>query len=305
MGSSARAMAHYWKAGGLRSVLRPSQHDVVKVTSRSFPDLALMCEQQGLKKGPAATTGGRLWYTDRVMAEYLAYMGMEAALGQVPTEEKVPPGKGTAIALGCGGVPLSGLVACALGWNVVLTDLESMLPQAQQNVDRNLDALRSVLNVSSAVRPPISVLALPFGDEVAVQSVLLKVQEGRDRHNGPQPVLLLCSDCIWLRELHRPLLTTIGSLLHGVGRMDQVATRHANVGAPASALVAFAIREPGSEAAFLRLARRSSLDVARVDLQDTLTGVEWPVQVKEAVLSGTLDLSDHFRLYRMKAGNAT
>merc|ERR1711976_388423 len=97
------------------------------VSLRSLPHLApLIFEQRDMRAddyGPGGT-GGPLWFADRVLAEYLAHAGMVEAHGGhgVAARENCPTG--TVLALGCGGVPLSGFVASALGWRVWLTDLE-------------------------------------------------------------------------------------------------------------------------------------------------------------------------------------
>ncbi|CAE8721849.1 unnamed protein product, partial [Polarella glacialis] len=88
--------------------------------------------------------------------------------------------KGLALVLGCGGVPLSGFVASALGWEVVLTDLEPVLDLTRANVARNLPAIRAVRRHSSGCSEAeleeedihIRVQELYFGDDAALAAAL-------------------------------------------------------------------------------------------------------------------------------------
>jgi len=284
--------------GGARALLSPMCQEEVTVTLGRLPALTLHLEQRGLSGFGPASTGGVLWYADRVMAEYLAFVssgedGNSCSPKCLRTSEITEASHRVALVLGCGGVPLSGLVASALGWDVVLTDLGVVLPHVQRNVDRNLDALLAA-RIAGRQTPNqnIQVLELPFGDDEALARTLEVLCGGARAKPLQRQLLLLCSDCVWQRELHRPLLCTIAS-----------AFSLAALGDGAAALVLFQTRHPGVEASFLELAQghEFGLEVTRVDLEHVLPHVSWPAQVRSAMLSREQALSDHFMLYRLTA----
>ena len=106
-------------------------------------------------------TGGVLWRASQVLSDFILL--------------KHAAGRKTVLELGCGGCALPSLAAALCGHRVVATDLESQLPLARQNIDRNK---RIVSGLYLPLPPPwsdvgdevllsldISVAALPWGEK--------------------------------------------------------------------------------------------------------------------------------------------
>lgn len=264
------------RVGGARASLSAVCQDSVVACFGSRPDVVFELEQQDIF-GPL-DTGAALWYADRVMSEFLF------------VENKTPESPGLALVLGSGGVPLSGLVASALGWEVVLTDLEPVLELTRSNVSKNLAVLESVRAQSGFESPPsISVQELYFGDDDAL-SVALSASDataaGEDVASS-RPLVILCSDCIWRDFLHAPLLETIVAALS----CSDYAGR-------AEAFLSFQKRSPQNEALFMKCVRDDFpfLELSAVDLTETLKNVQWPAQVAARVKD--FDMARDFELYR-------
>lgn len=269
------------------------------VKLRAVPGVLLEFHTKGV--ATYDDVGGHLWPVDRVMAEYLVRFS-DALAASVPDESSSVPSSlhqsqnfGTALVLGCGGVPFSGLVASALGWNVILTDLQSVLPQVRENVRCNLESLRA-----GDGSPTIRVEELPWGDDAALTAILANAAVGiqLDPCDGnlvpvvggirEGPLLVLCSDVIYLRKLHRPLLETICSTL-----------AHAAPGYTATALVAAESRDPFVEQGFLDTAKdRFGLQVDKIDLSDVLPGVQFTEKFKEILSQNQSDF-ERFVLYKL------
>lgn len=279
------------KHGGARALLSPLCEEVTTVALTSLPSLVITLEQQDIW-GPL-DTGGALWYADRVMSEYLAFDCLASG-----RETDLPmPSRGLALVLGCGIAPLSGLVAAALGWDVVLTDLGDLLPLCQRNVDRNLEAIRGTLGRQESIK----VMELPFGEDEPLTAALGAAgcdpnqpsgralgQDAGKEGEAPPRLLVLCSDCLWQRVLHRLLLTTVAAALQ----------RAASSGA--YALVAWQARDPVGEASFVQLAETEyGLKIEPVDILEVLARVQWPAQVRKEFLAPGVDLSKQFLLYRL------
>lgn len=236
-------------------------------------------------------TGGILWLTEQVLAEYVASLAMHLDLFPRAHASNEPmnvfdeaefassgsSGKGTVLVLGCGSSPLSGLVACSFGWNVVLTDLGAVVPQAQRNVARNLPALQAACQ---SALPSISVRHLPWGDADMLAAAL------DDREVGP--LLVLCSDCVVKRSWHAILLETIALALcctaPGCG----------------AAFVAWEQRDPFVEDAFVKRAQSDAFgfDVSRLAVEDAVHRVPWSPSIRERLLSNSSDY-ERFLLYRL------
>lgn len=280
--------------GGARALMSPLYEEVVSVEFHALQGLTIALEQDNIF-GPS-DTGGALWYVDRVVAAYLA-SGLDGAAAS-PGSDVLGNGggaaaKGTrdvALVLGCGGAPLSGLVACAVGWDVVLTDLGMVLDQCRRNVRRNMPAIQACTGAVGVAPGSIRVQELPFGDEDALATALAIAEEdddGAGRELGR--LMVLCSDCVWQRFLHAPLLKTIASSLR----------RGASGGA--GAIVAFQARHKENEVSFLALARSKELglEVVEIDLSSVLPEVPWPLQVQDSMLQRGVDLLHHFFVYRV------
>eukprot|EP00928_Gymnodinium_smaydae_P054327 TRINITY_DN3811_c1_g1_i1.p1 TRINITY_DN3811_c1_g1~~TRINITY_DN3811_c1_g1_i1.p1 ORF type:complete len:388 (+),score=109.83 TRINITY_DN3811_c1_g1_i1:138-1166(+) len=278
--------------GGARAELSSLYEAVVRVELGSLPGLAFEFEQEDIF-GPL-DTGGALWYADRVMAEYLAACAPGAPASPAPLTaaagaDSAGAARDVALVLGCGGAPLSGLVACALGWEVIVTDLGVVLRLIEKNIDRNMPAMQASLPPGR--RPLIKSIELPFGDDEALAAAL-GIADVDSVAGGARlgRLLVLCSDCVWQRPLHDLLLQTYASAL-----------RRSPVAGGIEALIAFQARNPEVEASFLALARseRFGFHVEPVDIGETLRRVRWPAQVKGTMLTPGTDLNEHFMMYKL------
>jgi len=293
----------WWSVGGVRALLSPLCQENVVVTLGSFPGLVFNFEQRDVSGH--SDTGGALWYADRVMAEYLVFETMlvnsrlsEAPLGGVcdgrPAALSGALGH-SVLVLGCGGAPLSGLVASVLGWDVVLTDLVEVLPQAQRNVELNRDVIQATrLGTDHRAGPYICVKALPFGDHAALSAVLGITESEVQCGTSDRRLLVLCSDCMWQHKLHRPQLETIAAAL-----------RRAKRGS-ASAIVSYQARDPAIEELFFQIAREEfGLVPVRVDLKHVLPLVAWPAQVREICRADPTYLTEIFLIYHLTLSEET
>ncbi|CAK0881851.1 unnamed protein product, partial [Prorocentrum cordatum] len=256
--------------------------EVISVAFGSRPELRFELEQVVGRRPPIfgpLDTGGALWYADRVLSQFLVTAGPGAG----PHGRPAPAG-GLALVLGCGGVPLSALVAAALGWSVVMTDLEPVIELTRTNVRRAEGAVQAERDRLACTRPAeMAVRELYFGDEPALDEALSAagaVGEGA-------PLLVLCSDCIWREFLHRPLLCTVAAAL-------------GKASGAAEALFCFQTRSPQNEAMFLKVLKEEfgCLETEAVDASEALSQVLWPAQVQHSV-GQMRDLPKNFPLLRL------
>eukprot|EP00927_Polykrikos_kofoidii_P058031 TRINITY_DN52319_c0_g1_i1.p1 TRINITY_DN52319_c0_g1~~TRINITY_DN52319_c0_g1_i1.p1 ORF type:complete len:347 (-),score=52.31 TRINITY_DN52319_c0_g1_i1:120-1160(-) len=279
-------------SGGARALLSSLYAPEVTAEVSCLPEVQFTMEQ--LNIFAEVDTGGALWYADRALAEYLALSRIAGGalfdLGQCAGGGSTLSTGGVALVLGCGGVPFSGLIAGATGFDVVLTDLEIVLPQTRRNVQRNLEVLTKAANIAGAPRPPlVLVRELPFGDRGSLTSVLDEMEVGNDART----LLILCSDCIWKPELHVPLVTTIRDAL----RLGDPKT--------AAALVSFQTRNADVEKAFFStltaaVEGQPLFHIENVDIRDALQVVRWPIQIRNSLLQDGVDLQNHFKVYRLR-----
>jgi len=239
-----------------------------------------------------------LWYADRVMSQFLVTAGMDAAFagtsGPLPDGATTSSAGGLALVLGSGGVPLSALVAGALGWDVVMTDLEPVIELTRLNVKRCSGAVEQERQRRGLQDQPatLAVRELYFGDEQALDDALAAGGglSGGAGTEARRRLLVLCSDCIWREFLHRPLLGTVACALSKCSG--------------SAALVCFQTRSPQNEALFMKILREefSCLQVDHLDATETLKEMHWPEQVLQGV--GNLNLPESFPLLRLtlKAG---
>jgi len=283
--------------GGARGLLSSLCQAEVRASFGSLPDCTFTLAQRDMW-GPA-DTGGALWYADRVMAEYLASGGLKSALHKdgvaIDNLEGSSP-HGLVLTLGCGGVPLSGLIASALGWDVVFTDLGEVLEQTEENVCRNVDAIRSAreargmaVGVGDAGTEKVSLglrlQELPFGDHAALDAALVNA-DGEFAGSPERPLVIICSDCIWKPELHEPLVSTVAAAL-GKGQ-----------GRHAAAIFAWQRRNPRVEEQFMRCLRGApGFAIHRVNLSDVLPLVQWP-ETLSAASREAVDLECEFLVHR-------
>jgi len=272
--------------------------------------------------GPA-DTGGALWYIDRVVSEYLAAGGLDqaAAAASASFAASLPPKdvadvargfgfhpaprsleqnveaapRGIALALGCGGVPLSALVAAGLGWDVVMTDIGDILVQTQQNVDGNLEAVHRARHLSESPSfelPRVAVQELWFGNEDQLDAALDVHRKDSEQVGAERPLVILCSDCIWKAELHAPLIRTLASA------MIKASAGLSAVGP--SALVSYQRRDDKNEARFFSDLSQEApfVEIEQMDLSSVLPLVQWPKQVHDSIAKGH-DLAATFLVYRL------
>ena len=115
--------------------------------------LELELEQQSV--WGECDTGGALWFSELVLAEWLARRAKTSSVAAadddgggvghdddpLPTRSlpPLPPTRGqrTVLELGCGAAPVAGMVAFSLGAHVVLSDQSKLLPSARRNLELN------------------------------------------------------------------------------------------------------------------------------------------------------------------------
>lgn len=203
----------------VKALLSP-QYNARMPVELSFAPRAPLVFSQDIAESPFsherhadAATGGQLWWTELVLAELLVLQrrgppGGERELGERPA----------ALALGCGGSPVSAYVAAALGWEVLCTDLPQVLPLARKNFEsekQSFDTICLALAGESETQRvgaggSVDFLPLPFGEELPEETSAWIESRG-----GVQ--LVLCSDCIWQSHRHRPLAVTLNRLLQRPG----------------------------------------------------------------------------------------
>lgn len=261
--------------GGVLAACSPLYLDEVTVQIGSKPLMEFTMEQRSMWGDLG--TGGVLWYSDRVMAEYLAMHDASEAR------------RGTALVLGCGGLPLSGLVASALGWDVVATDLDPVIDLAKKNVGRNVDVIRFCRAANGGdnqtLFPVFKMEELWFGELDALNQLLSPCNVSDEK-----PLLILCSDCVWQEFLHAPLLDTVSVALHAAPR------------GAGQALLLFETRTPAMEKRFVHMlgVDELDLDVVPIDTGPVLQRVIWPTLIRESFQRCPY-LPDRFNLYRLTA----
>jgi len=207
-------------------------------------------------------TGGQLWWSELVLAEYLALTCCS------------PQGGRVAVALGCGTAPVSAFTAAALGFDVLCTDLPEVVPLTQQTALANADAIsaaRTALALEPKPSGKLDFLPLPFGENLSeeVRSWLCRAREAAAPREPKQcQVLVLCSDCIWQAHRHRPLAVTLAELLRLAG---------------SEALVAYQLRG-GAELRFFEVIAHYNLKSARLDdVNRAIDRVRFPPQLRASV----------------------
>jgi len=109
--------------------------------------------------------------------------------------------------LGCGGAPLAGLAAAALGCDCTLSDLPPVAPLADANCRRNLRALDAARRARGA--PPLA------ADGAGLEVVALDLRAPLPRRVLARApfAAVVCSECVWRADLHAPLARTLAALL--------------------------------------------------------------------------------------------
>eukprot|EP00930_Biecheleria_cincta_P074063 TRINITY_DN61294_c0_g1_i1.p1 TRINITY_DN61294_c0_g1~~TRINITY_DN61294_c0_g1_i1.p1 ORF type:complete len:371 (-),score=52.50 TRINITY_DN61294_c0_g1_i1:277-1389(-) len=198
--------------------LTSSQYEPVLEVYFSFaPNCRLSFEQQvppsrGMKSD--RDTGGQMWWSELVLSEYLVESGRCGS--SAATEFDCQPNEMCerleqplrALALGCGAAPASCFVAAALGWDILLTDLEEVLAMTNRNLKANsaiVDAVRVAVGREDCPSGRMATAALTFGQPLSATV--------RDWVTDGGISLILCSDLIWEEHRHRPLASTLAELL--------------------------------------------------------------------------------------------
>jgi hypothetical protein len=151
----------------------------------------------------------------------------------------------------------SGLACLSLGCDVLFTDMADILPYTEGNIRRNHAALvqhRATLPSSPSSSPagPLSRSCcdsspLWFGPAASLPPRVLHLAS-----RAGQSLCVLCSECVFRTELHRPLAQTLHALLtlHAAAQATASAATTSTTPPPGAAparcvvLVAFILREP-------------------------------------------------------------
>jgi len=166
-------------------------------------------------------TGGGLWHSELVLAEWCA----RVIRGQLTSSAPVHIPR--VLELGCGACPVAGIAALSLGCDVLFTDLKSLLPSVEANIRLNGPAVVAAREQAaggfSGSSSASDTLDIP-GDR-AYRAALsrqccdteeLMFGEKLPRHAVSMAPfdLVLCSDCVFRKELHVPLAMTLRSILN-------------------------------------------------------------------------------------------
>lgn len=168
------------------AMLAPTFHNATRYSFVHAPGLEFVFEQQSVFGD--CDTGGALWFSEIVVAEWLARRG---------------PGRGRLLELGCGAAPAAGLAAFAAGWDVVFTDVAAVLPSTRRNIEVNAAACGRPLNDPNA----LDLLAFDWNGPLPDRVALL----------APSFATIVVSDCLFRATYHAPLARTLAALLAAAG----------------------------------------------------------------------------------------
>ncbi|XP_072175452.1 protein N-lysine methyltransferase METTL21D-like [Diadema setosum] len=152
-------------------------------------DREIECEDETIltiKQSFIGDVGCVVWDAALVLAKYLETSGFRRRYGELTKKRLLELGAGTGA---------TGLVACRLGADVILTDLPDFLPLMEMNIQTNESALMG----SAKAR------VLKWGDDVA--------------DFLPSPDLILMSDCVYYPESVGPLVKTLVDLTNQGGQI--------------------------------------------------------------------------------------
>mmetsp|Transcript_67335 Transcript_67335/g.128225 ORF Transcript_67335/g.128225 Transcript_67335/m.128225 type:complete len:388 (+) Transcript_67335:65-1228(+) len=285
--------------------LTSSQYEPVLSVDFSFaPGCTLNLEQQMPPSGGLKAdhdTGGQLWWSELVLAEYLVESrrhGTRAACScskaiARPEASAEPGGLETcgggheqplrALALGCGAAPASCFVAAALGWDVLLTDLEEVLPMTNRNLVSNIPlvaALGRAAGREGASSGRMATAALAFGQPL---SATVRKWAGAGGIS-----LVLCSDLIWEAHRHKPLAATLAELL----APPLAASDNCEV------LVAYQRRQL-AELDFFSVLPHYGLTHERLDVSASVRRARFSKQLLEQIRRSGTDSADWFFVHRV------
>ncbi|KAL6058859.1 Methyltransferase-like protein 21B [Balamuthia mandrillaris] len=148
----------------------------------------------------AAKTGYRLWDSSIALAKYLEHSQQE---------HKWEGKRVLEVGAGCG---LVGIALALQGANVVMTDLEEVLP----NLQRNLQANKLLHQDTLQAEPQVRIGCLRWGNPLDVDAICANTsQTQRDTKEKSQEAedkgfdYVVASDVIWLDHLVEPLVQTL------------------------------------------------------------------------------------------------
>jgi hypothetical protein len=166
------------------------------------------------------------------------------------------------------------MVALALGWSVVFTDLPVVFPSTKKNVALNAP---EILRLRRRERLGGPIHSAPVSDEEReLSTTSCDVLELDWTAALPERIAamspfhtILCSDCIYRLELHAPLAHVLARLLgSGTGSFD---------GSGCMVVVAYQHRVPHEEALFFESALPAAgLRAENVPFQDVCDAMLWP-----------------------------
>uniref|UniRef100_A0A7S1NIU1 C2HC zinc finger plants domain-containing protein n=1 Tax=Eutreptiella gymnastica TaxID=73025 RepID=A0A7S1NIU1_9EUGL len=247
--------------------MQPTFHNIITVNLGSMP-LSFRLEQQDIF-GPLST-GGALWAGELVLAEWLV-LELEHLRGKRSQDWPLK-----VVELGCGSCPVAGMVAAALGCReVVLTDLREVLPAVRHNVGLNRSALVEAATQSFRTLGHMRVEELSWGAHACL---------GGGSDTDTPLDLVICSDCVFRKDLHPLLADTLLSLL-----------------LPGSAaLLAYQQRDTEVEAAFFCELDQRALAYDRLDLNEVLEVIRgsW---LQESADAASPPLEECYRLFCITA----
>mmetsp|Transcript_9485 Transcript_9485/g.11790 ORF Transcript_9485/g.11790 Transcript_9485/m.11790 type:complete len:338 (+) Transcript_9485:162-1175(+) len=257
-------------------------------------DLKFEIEQQSLF-GPLST-GAALWYSEIVMAEFMAANkdidGFPFRCEHVKgTRVDMTTNKNkTVLELGCGTAPVAGLCALSLGYRVVFSDLQSILPSTRRNVELNAARIFDYRGFGSLCKETVDVLEYDWNKMIP------------ERVSELSPLsLVICSDCLYRRELHESL----AKVLQGLLKKD---TLHKSGGSDEKdetvALISFQVRSDNKEEFlfFTESLPRVGLCAESINIKGILSSMKMPTKSKEGQYS-SMGNAQGLYLYLVKASH--
>ena len=170
-------------AAARAAMLAPTFHHATTLALAHRPELRFTFEQQSV--WGSCDTGGALWFSEVVLAEWLC-----AREAPAPT---------SVLELGCGAAPVAGLAAYAMGARVLFTDVDAVLPQARRNIELNAGAMRPGAATDARA---LDLLPLDWRSSLPARVVARAPFDA-----------VLCSDCLFRRAYHDPLARTLAALV--------------------------------------------------------------------------------------------
>lgn len=221
------------------AMLAPTFHHATRLALTHKP-LSFVFEEQSVFG--SCDTGGALWFSEVVLAEWLC--ARQSGVSQK-----------TVLELGCGAAPVAGLAAYALGANVVFTDVDSVLPSARRNIELNAASMRGGAPVDPRA---LDLMALDWRSPLPPRITDLAPFD-----------LIICSDCVFRACYHDPLAQTLAALLVAGAETTE-------------ALVAFQLRDDADLDFFTRALPAVGLQGAPVDIAAHLDTLTWPTSLVDA-----------------------